>query len=117
MVPEKISLNTALRKHNAALSAAKQEWYYTVIAERIKAYKGPFPVDIRYHYRLAGKAMDSTNTAFMSKALEDAMVQAGILPDDTPSFVRWSCFRSNKVNAGDPDTVQVSITPIDTESE
>lgn len=90
----------------------KQGWHYVVLEANLAPYRGPFPVDIRFHYRLKGRLIDSTNTFFMGKALEDALVVAGILPDDNPKFIRWSCGRSDKAGSGELDTVEVEIVAV-----
>src|SRR5574343_1440336 len=60
-IPEKVSLNQALRKHYKVVNALKQEWHMAVLDARPPAWDGPFPVDIRYVYRMHGRPMDSTN--------------------------------------------------------
>lgn len=55
-----------------------------------------FPVDIYYNFHLQGKQLDSLNLAFMAKMIEDCMVKKGILPDDTPKYVRRSILESTK---------------------
>lgn len=104
-----MSLNQALRKHHRVVNALKQEWYYAVLAARPKQWKGTFPVDIRFRYRMHGKPMDSTNAAFMGKALEDALVEYGVFPNDDPRYVRWSCHMTEQ---GDEDEVEVVIEAV-----
>lgn len=70
-------------------------------------WPGPFPVDIHYVYRMHGKAMDSTNAVFMGKALEDALVEYGVIPGDDPKYVRWSCHMTEQSNESE---VLVQIT-------
>ena len=112
-VPEKVSLNTAMRKHYRAVNELKQEWHWAVAEAHVPPWEGSYPVDIRFHYFLNGKAMDSSNTGFMSKALEDALVEAGVFPDDNPKFVRWSSNRSDQAVKGYPDMVVVEILSTD----
>ena len=107
-IPEKVSLNQAMRKHYKLVNALKQEWHMAVLDALPPVYDGPFPVDIRFVYRMHGRPMDSTNAAFMGKALEDALVEYGVLPNDDPRYVRWSCHMTEQ---GDEDVVTVEISP------
>ncbi len=110
-VPEKVSLNTAMRKHYKAVNALKQEWHMAVIDAKPPKWTGSYPVDVLYEYRLNGKAIDSTNAGFMTKALEDALVAFGVFPDDNPHFVRRSTNETGKAEKGQLDQVTVTITP------
>lgn len=111
IVPEKVSLNTAMRKHYRAVNASKQAWHFAVLEAKPKPWGGSYPVDVLYQYRLNGKPIDSTNAGFMTKALEDALVAAGVFPDDNPLFVRRSTNETGKAEKGQHDTVRVTITP------
>jgi hypothetical protein len=108
-VPEKVSLNVAMRKHYRAVNALKQDWHYAVMEANPEPWDGSYPVDVLYQYHLKGKQIDSTNAGFMTKALEDALVNAGVFPDDNPHFVRRSTNETNKSTKG--DYVVVTITP------
>lgn len=109
-IPEKVSLNKALRKHYKAVNAMKQAWHWSVVDAKPPKWTGGFPVDIRYTYKMHGKAMDSTNATFMGKALEDALVQYGVLPNDNPKYVAWSCHKTVQSKA---DEVVIEISPAD----
>lgn len=106
-IPEKVSLNQALRKHHKAVNALKQEWHMAVYDAQPPKWTGNFPVDVRYTYRMHGKAMDSTNAVFMGKALEDALVEYGVIPGDDPKYVRWSCHMTEQ---SEENEVLVQIT-------
>lgn len=112
IVPEKVSLNVAMRKHYRAVNASKKAWHYAVLEAKPPRWQGPYPVDVLYQYRLNGKAIDSTNAGFMTKALEDALVAVGVFPDDNPLFVRRSTNETGKAEKGALDTVAVTITPV-----
>ena len=89
----------------------KQAWHLAVIEAKPPAWAGQYPVDVLYQYHLKGKPIDSTNAGFMTKALEDALVAAGVFPDDNPLFVRRSTNETGKAGKGQLDTVEVTITP------
>lgn len=86
-----------------------------------------YPVDIRYRYVFKTRALDTLNTAIISKMLEDALCSIGVLEDDSPHFVKRSILevdvlpkekRSKSSNAqrpqaGSEDFVEITITPHD----
>jgi len=111
IVPEKVSLNVAMRKHYRAVNESKQAWHYAVLEAKPPRWTGPFPVDVLYQYRLTGKPIDSTNAGFMTKALEDALVAVGVFPDDNPLFVRRSTNETGRAEKGALATVEVTIMP------
>ena len=113
IVPEKVSLNTAMRKHYRVVNDLKQEWHMAVIDAKPPKWTGSFPVDIFFHYRLKGRMIDSTNAGFMSKACEDALVSYGVFPDDNPKFIRRSTNQTDQDLKAKYDTVEVTISPID----
>lgn len=108
-VPAKVSLNVAMRKHYRAVNSLKQDWHYAVLEARPLQWEGLYPVDVLYQYHLKGSQIDSTNAGFMTKACEDALVHAGVFPDDNPNFVRRSTNETNKSTEG--NYVVVTIIP------
>lgn len=110
-VPQKVSLNVALRKHYRAVNKLKQEWHWSVSEANLEAYTGSYPVDIQLHYFLHGTPIDSGNAGFMTKALLDALVADGFFPDDNPKYIRWEANRSDRAKEGEYEHVVVSITP------
>ena len=55
---------------------------------KIKPFSGPIELIARPHKR--GKQRDIANYSSAIKAIEDAVVKAGIIKDDNPKFVqRW----------------------------
>lgn len=83
----------------------------TVLVERLEPYSGPFPIDCYYHFKLHGKQLDSSNTAFLMKLVEDGLVRSGFIPDDSPKYVRWTACRSDKAKKGERQVVEVVIAP------
>lgn len=57
-----------------------------------------FPVDLHFEFTMK-RLLDCSNTGMMAKMLEDALVKIGILPNDTPKYVRGIhlyVFKGNK---------------------
>jgi len=111
-LPEKISLNRIYagvhwtkRKawadsyHLAVLVAARQS--------QISAFSGPFPCRVEYRFKLKGKPLDASNLAFCAKLVEDGLVQCGIIPDDSPQYVKSVTL----VTAKGEDVVEVTLYP------
>lgn len=111
-VPEKISLNQALRMGHSynRFNDVKQEWYWAVSEAKPEPYDGPFPIDLSFHFYLHGTQIDSSNCAFLTKSCEDALVAYGTIPGDSPKFVRWVAQRSDKATKEDDAVVVVHIS-------
>ena len=106
-IPEKISLNKIYAGvHWSKRKEWKDDYYYAVLAAKIAPYSGQFPIHARYHFKLTGKALDASNCAFMVKCVEDALVSAGIIPDDTPKYIASVRLSSEK---GKVDEVEVEF--------
>ena len=48
---------------------------------------GPYPIEIRYRFIFASRALDTTNCTFLVKMFEDSFRALGILKDDNPKYV------------------------------
>lgn len=96
-LPEKISVNQAMRMH-FRMWARKVEEYHTQVnyfiggIEPIESY----PVEITYNFSFLSKPLDTSNCAFMVKVIEDALVRKGILKNDDPCFVMCTHITSRK---------------------
>ena len=109
-IPEKISLN---KIYGGVHWSKRKEWadmyheeFLDVKGVRVGAEE--YPVRITYNFQFVKQALDTLNCAMMAKMLEDGMVLAGILKDDSPDYVRESVIVSRKVR-GKVDKVLVSI--------
>lgn len=74
---------------------------------KIKVKK--YPVVIYYDWHFIKNPLDTLNCALMAKMLEDGMVRAGILEDDSTKYVRRSILDSQKTTVYKKDTVVISI--------
>lgn len=109
-VPEKISLNKIYAGvHFRKRSAQKSMFQLAVLAANPDNYPGPFPVHMTYHFRMHGKAIDISNYGYLIKLLEDGLVQAEVIPDDSPKYVAGITITSEKAEASEVD---VTITPV-----
>ena len=57
-------------------------------------------VDIRIDFFLKGRSLDSSNTSYMAKLIEDSLVKSGVLKEDNRDHVNWFSMRSNKTDDG-----------------
>lgn len=110
-LPEKISLNSQLgRVHWTTRSRQNQAFQLAVLVaarqSQISAFPGPFPCHIEYRFKMRGRGLDSSNLAYMAKLVEDGLVHCGIIPDDSPKYVRSMTLVTEKGE----DEVEVSLS-------
>lgn len=87
--------------------------HWAVLEAKPQPYTGEFPVDCRYHFKLHGRQLDSSNTAFLMKLVEDGLVHACVLPDDCRQYVRWVSVLSSKAKKTEPQVVEVELSPVE----
>lgn len=109
-IPEKVSLNRIYAGvHFRERSAHKDEYHMALMSvPGLEPWTGSFPVAVHYHFRLHGTRLDISNHAYMLKMVEDALVDAEVLPGDDPRFVGSITITAEK---SDADEVDVTITP------
>ena len=108
-VPEKISLNKIYSGvHFRKRSAQKSMFQLAVLAASPDIYTGTFPVHMTYHFRMHGKAIDISNYGYLVKLLEDGLVQADVIPDDSQKYVAGITITSEKAQTSEVD---ITITP------
>jgi len=101
-LPVKISTNVALRKHWAKRNEIVREFHKAMLQYKgIKVYT---PALLSFTFTFKGKVLDWTNCSFMAKSLEDGMVNARMLPNDTPDYVFAGIIKAKK---GDRDSVRI----------
>jgi len=110
-IPEKISLNVALRKNKFWLNRKKDLYYKYVLAHlrnlKIKPInENLYPIDLIFVYTFKGKTLDTTNCGFMSKLIEDGFRDSGFLKNDDLRYVESS---KNIVKKGKIDEVKIII--------
>lgn len=66
---------------------------------------------MHYHFRLRGSRLDISNHAYMQKMCEDALVAAGVLPNDDPKHVGSITITAEKAGKSEPEEVTVEIAP------
>lgn len=107
-IPEKVSTNRIYSGLNWRKRAELAQLYHMCMLQhkKSKEFMLAYPVSITYTFSFKKKLLDTTNCAFMSKLLEDGLVKAGILTDDSPEYVAETVIQSKK---GDADTVLINI--------
>jgi len=73
-----------MRMHWAVYTKLKAKWAWLIKAERPKKHTGPVVVT---YTRVSTHKTDLDNVAASFKVVGDALVQAGILPDDSPDVI------------------------------
>lgn len=112
-IPEKVSTNKAYRGfgHWSERSKLATIYHQAMLQFKGKYKLSKFPVDIVYDFYWKGRALDSSNQSFMGKMMEDGLVQIGLLPDDTPTYVKSSKYITSKADKTDEDCVFITIEP------
>ena len=115
----KFSLNE-IKKHwsirKRMVDAFHEETNYALEAmDKMPKFEGR--VDIIFRFFWKSRILDSSNTAFMSKSIEDSIVRAWVIRTDTNECVRWICKESVLMNKKDRtilpwDEVEVYIVPV-----
>ncbi len=99
------------RKHWTRRNELKNVWHRAVWVYKVKHELWPidarhFPVDIvtRSHFRKTHEKhrLDTSNTFLANKMVEDAIVKAGLLPDDSAKYVRDHIVRQPVYGVEDP---------------
>lgn len=90
-IPQKVSLNSIYSGMRWKARADLATLYHEELLEiRGKVKVKTYPVKIRYEFYFRIKPLDSLNTAFMAKMLEDGLVHAKALVDDSIEYVSES---------------------------
>jgi hypothetical protein len=83
----------------------KDTYYYEVLANKKHFIKPQeLPVTLHFYFTFKSRALDASNCGYMAKAIEDAMKKIGVIPDDSPKYVRGVCLYSEK---GDNDSILI----------
>lgn len=110
IIPEKVSLN---KIYEGVHWRVRKEWA-DMYHEEMLDIKGKikvknYPVKIRYEFYFKKKPLDSLNTAFMAKMLEDGIVHAKVLINDDIKYVSESTLAVYEVPEIENDTVVILI--------
>jgi|TARA_Y100000034_G_C6727335_1_gene322038 hypothetical protein len=107
-IPKKVSTNVIYGGIHWTKRKELADLYHNyLLPEKGKHKIKEFPVDITYIFRFKGKVLDCSNTTYMAKMLEDALVGIKLLPDDNPDYVSSIQIYSTK---GDEDMVEIHIS-------
>ena len=107
-IPEKISTN----KTYAGIHWAVRKKHADLFHKSMLQFKGKkikeseYPVNINYIFTFKTKPLDSTNTTYMGKLLEDGLVKCGVLSSDDYKHVAFSGFYTQE---GEEDLVEIII--------
>lgn len=111
-VPEKISTNRIYSGlHWSERNRLKDLYHAHLLPWRLSRPELKFPVKITYTFVWSKRPLDSTNQTFMIKMLEDGLVKIGILPDDTPKYVKSTTSTSVEDRTCRGDSVEITIEP------
>lgn len=107
-IVNKLSLNKIYGGvHYRTRKKHKDEYHQMMHYKRPQQYTGTYPVTVTYHYKFKGKRLDSSNCAYLTKLLEDALVACNVFPDDSAKYIYST---TNITDKGDNE-VEITITP------
>jgi len=109
-LPEKVSMNKVKGMFWRTWHALAELFHGELLEIKGKVKVKDYPVVITYDYHWTKNPLDSLNSALISKLIEDGMVHAGVLEDDSPKFVRESRLRTQKSDKYKHDTVVITIS-------
>lgn len=55
-----------------------------------------FPVRVSFSFVFKSRLFDCSNCSFLAKVIEDSIVKEGLLPDDSPKYIRPMILDSEK---------------------
>jgi len=58
-----------------------------------------YPVMLNFTFYFRGRLLDTSNTSYMAKLIEDSLVKSRILEDDTPKFIHSVTLKSKKTKS------------------
>ena len=102
-LPDKISTNPYYRLHYRARAPLHEVFYYAAQegVDDADIEITPFPVDVEYIFYLRGKLLDAMNLSAMAKMIEDGLVHAGLMKDDSKKWVNSVKLQCERLPKGD----------------
>ena len=80
--------------------------YRAAYTSKLKALGHYDKASIVFDFTFKKNALDASNCSYMVKLLEDCIVKAGVLKDDSPKYVESITISSKK---GDSDSVTITV--------
>jgi hypothetical protein len=113
-IPEKISTNSIYAgKHWTFRKRYKEQWLWCVRSVKTALQKvETYPVRLTMTFYLSGNVLDSSNTSYMGKMIEDALREIGVIADDTWKHVDSVTYKSRKCPKGSVPYVVLEIEGI-----
>lgn len=107
-ITNKLSLNKIYGGIHFTTRKKHKDEYREVCSYYAKPYEGEYPVKVTYHYKFKGRLLDSSNCAYLTKLIEDGLVQSGVFPDDGPKYI----FSTENITDKGDNEVEVTIEPV-----
>lgn len=102
------ALNSNRYSGNSIKQSETERVYYEIIQQKIKPVKD-YPVHIEFHWYSKDKKKDIDNVAFSKKFINDGMVMANLLENDSRKYI--SGFSDKFYIDKDNPRIEVIITP------
>lgn len=106
-------LNAWRRLHYHAASDIRQEWRHAFgCLGRSRRHQFNGPVEIIVHHEVKSRLCDVGAPMECVKAAIDGLVDAGVIPDDTPEFLHSLTFCAPIKTGRDAITLEVKSAPV-----
>jgi len=99
-----------LRMNHFQYTALRNKLQYVVMAHRPRQHKGPVRLELIRHS--TGVPMDDENLSSTGKIPIDAIVRAGVLPDDNPAIITERDYTQTKALSKDAQFTLIRITDL-----
>ncbi len=109
-LPEKVSTNKGYAGQHWSVRKRHADEFHLAVRCAVgrKNWKFEYPVEIWFHYTFKGRRLDISNCSFMTKLLEDGLVKAGVLKDDSAKYVEAHHITQE---LGKEDRCEIEINP------
>lgn len=110
----KLSTNEIYSGKHRRLRKADKDTYRLLTAKKIKTELDPCDekIDLSFTFYFAGRELDSSNTTYMGKLIEDCLKTFDKIEDDSPKYVgRFSTESKKNPNKDGNDYCHLRISP------
>lgn len=96
-LPKKISTNEIYSGKHWSIRNKHKNLFRSIYVPILIPYQPlNFPA-VHYHFFFKKKALDHSNCSYMVKLIEDCMIKAGMIKDDSPKYVDYISIKSHKI--------------------
>lgn len=99
-IPKKISTNSIYAGIHFSKRKQHKDYFGWLVRKALNKAKiqkiQRFPVSLIFDFHFKSRPLDTSNTSYMAKLIEDWLVRLGHLPDDSPKYIKSISLSSAK---------------------